>query len=318
MDVAVISHTDPDGVCSAAIALRWHYHDKIADDSLLDCIRITEPDYLPKILEELDGFKMVIITDLAVNRIHANRILEIVSRRGLEVIYIDHHPLRLPRGRGIRIYHSTKECATAITFRKFPVRDLERLVVYAAVGDYMDHTPFVRKIIARYDRPTLMFEAGLLNLALSFDNDLDVKRKISLELARGKQPSEIEIVVERGLKEVKNEYRMIEKALERAVDLGPLVYVEMESNTTGAGKIASYLAGYYQKPAICLIPSKKGDFYKISLRKPRGDRRNLGKILEKATMEVGGSGGGHPAAAGGRISMDKKDDLISLLLELLS
>jgi len=95
--------------------------------------------------------------------------------RASSVTYIDHHPLHKElrkqiESKGVEVIHSVDECAGVLTYMKFQdslPSDAFLLACYAAVTDYMDTQPMAKRLMHRFDRQFILFEATMMSYALS-------------------------------------------------------------------------------------------------------------------------------------------------------
>lgn len=56
-----------------------------------------------------------------------------------------------------------------------------------------------------------------------------------------------------------------------------------------------------------------GDHVRVSMRRSEGSKIDLNKLIRDATLKLGGTGGGHKGAVGGRIPTDKFDDFLEFM-----
>ena len=175
----VLTHGDCDGICSAALVLAARRTSNII---------FTKPSSFLEDLRGLRNIESIVICDIAIPETRAEGVL--ATLRGISsnhhLLYIDHHPL--PEGFVASEFfiHSTGACASELTYREFKSqipRDMSRVAIYGAIGDYADYTEFIQLLLLDWDKRTLYFESGLLNQGL--DNkrhDYDFKRRIVDEL----------------------------------------------------------------------------------------------------------------------------------------
>ncbi len=294
----ILTHGDSDGVCSGAIA-KSAYPD--AD------VYFTSPVGIVDELHLAEGYRNVIICDIAIDERHCmdlfKHLHEIAERSNL--IYIDHHPLPEKCISADWLYHDLSVCSSELTYKvleKRLIRDMRRVAIYGAIGDYYDNSPSVNEWLRDWDKRSLFFQAGTLIQALIYaGRNYDFKRKMVLPLSHDRIPTQIPSVL-RYAKEgadleeelrirVKNEVKTLDNV---AYVLDPHGYMS---------KSAIYAASYGRKGVgLSAELRHKRNAYDMSLRSR--DTVDLNKLLRRIAPEFGGSGGGHASAAGARIPKD--------------
>ncbi len=281
-------------------------------------VLLTQPRYLDRELENvlIRKYDRLVICDLAIDYSIRNEVINLFREisKETEVTYIDHHQLIGISKDDIlgNVVHDTKACATENTFKTFPNQELERLVVYGAVGDYMDDTELVLDIISKYDKRMLYMDAGLLTQALAFDaKDKKFRLELIMKLSQGDHPREIDGVVDRAIKASKVEESVYELVKEKLEEFQSVVLLEIPYEGY-LGKAATFASGLTGKIAIAM--RKEKNTYKVSVRRPITSDYNLGLLMQAVAKKVKGSGGGHAEAAGATVPSDRKDDFIREIL----
>ncbi|MHA2408052.1 MAG: DHHA1 domain-containing protein, partial [Candidatus Ranarchaeia archaeon] len=142
-----------------------------------------------------NDFDIVYICDLGINVVNLDEVKRI--REFAEVTYIDHHYneslLKSLEQMKVKLIHDTRDCAAVLTynlFRKHLPGEAGLLASYAAISDRLENGPIAKKIIQKYDRDFVLFEAMLLSYAIE-DADVSLKRHIVENLSRLEYPHQI-------------------------------------------------------------------------------------------------------------------------------
>lgn len=293
----ILTHGDSDGVCSGAIAKSAYPE---AD------VYFTSPVGLLDELHLAEGYKNVIICDIAIDERHCTelfkRLGEIASVSDLN--YIDHHPLPDKCVKADWLHHDTAVCASELTykvFRKRLNRDMRRVAIYGAIGDYYDNSPSVKEWLRDWDKRSLFFQAGTLIQALIYSGrNYDFKRKLILPLSHDKIPTEIPTVLKFAKEGADLEEKLRIHVKHEVRSLNNLAYVVDPNGYMS--KSAIYAASYGQRDVgISAEFRHKRNAYDMSLRSRDAGSVNLNRLLRRIAPEFGGNGGGHAAAAGARI-----------------
>ncbi len=302
----LLVHGDSDGVVCGALAHRV-YKKKGYDE-----IRIvfTHPAGLSSDLAEFaTPGDTVFIADIALSEAHLEEIEALFreySGKG-ELIYIDHHPepLGLKPGdlRGT-IVHDTRASASELTYKFF--QDLlgweySRVALYGAIGDYLDTTPWVINTLKDWDKRTIYFEAGVLTQGLEGSRKMyDFKRHVVIHLSQNRLPSGLSELLVRALIESVNDEELRKWVSRNVKTMKSIGYVVDPPGSLG--KAAIYARTYGRKPVGVAAQHHRGVF-NISIRAARGI--DLNKLLRRLVPRIGGTGGGHPEAAGARIPVHR-------------
>lgn len=306
METIIFTHGDCDGICSGALALAANRNARIY---------FSNPISIIEDLGHAVGLKRAIVCDVAINAAYAQPLRKKISTqlKKVEVIYIDHHPLP-PRFRASWLVHDKAACASELTYRHF-INDLHpdmsRVAMYGAIGDYRDDTPFAKEITGNWDKRSLYYQAGTLSQGIEMRRqDYDYKRDLVRLLSENVPPSEIDSLAKDAILASRLEDELRLRIASVVVRLNNLSYVIDAGGFIS--KAAIYARVYGGKPVGVAAEFRPGrDSYDISVR-ATGDY-DLNVLVSQAALKYGGTGGGHPQAAGGRIParyiMDFIEDL---------
>ncbi|MCD6538061.1 DHH family phosphoesterase [Candidatus Bathyarchaeota archaeon] len=309
----IFTHGDVDGLCAGAIALAAY-----PDANVF----FTHPYGLEGDLHEAKDADRIIICDIALSESHLNGLLKAFSKiaETSELIYIDHHPL--PEGlsedeiAGV-VVHSLDSSASELTYRFFQSRidSLHaRTAIMGAIGDYLDDTPLIKRLLERWDKRTLYFESGLLIQGIEGQKrNYDLKRSIVYNLANKIPPSFDRMLVELAIQNTHLEEIAIRELRDRAKLYGNVAYIL--NFPFSHGKTATYIRGL-TGAMVGLAGEERRGMIDMSLR-ASSQKIDLNRILRRITPHLGGSGGGHPMAAGARVPKEKFMEFLRELNECL-
>ncbi|MFN4133824.1 MAG: DHHA1 domain-containing protein, partial [Candidatus Hadarchaeales archaeon] len=269
----------------------------------------TRPVNLLRDLNSIEPGTTLFIADVAISESDKenifNRMRELAKLS--EVVYVDHHPLPYNTLKkdipATQMAHELGTSASELTFRLLiddEKSDLDRLALWGAIADYCENTPFVQEGLNKYDRRTIYMEAGLLSQALGeAGGDYAFKREVVHALAKGIPPSEIPELVDKALKATKREWEVYEYVKKNVIVDGNLAIL-LDLPSGSLGKAALYALGI-TGASIGICTRKDDDEVDISVRKRGEVRVDLNELLRHVTARLGGSGGGHEAAAGATV-----------------
>ncbi|MDI9644060.1 MAG: DHHA1 domain-containing protein [Candidatus Verstraetearchaeota archaeon] len=292
----ILTHGDTDGMCSGAIALSAHEGRKVF---------FSHPSGLAEDLRQVDGD--VIICDIALSSVHLKGVmseLERIKSGGNRIVYIDHHPL--PKNLKVEqfpgeLVNSTMSCASELTYTYFKdvvPADMSRVAIYGAIGDYLDRTYVIEKLLTNWEKRSLYLESGILIQAIdSTGRDYESKRKIVDLLASNRTPSSDEEMVGRAIAEAIAEEEMRNRIKEVVKTVGRVAYVLDLQWSMGKGAV---YARAYGNALIGVGAERRKGYIDMSLR-TTSDQLNLNEIITTIAPRHNGSGGGHPKAAGARV-----------------
>ncbi|WP_094228506.1 DHHA1 domain-containing protein [Methanolobus psychrotolerans] len=291
----ILTHGDSDGVCSGAIA-KSAYPDSD--------VYFTSPMGILDELQLADGYENIIICDIAVDEgkcVDLFRRLEELAVNSV-ITYIDHHPLPEKCINADWMHNDLTVCSSELTYKvleKRLDRDMRRVAIYGAIGDYYDNTPSVKEWLRDWDKRSLFFQAGTLIQALIYSGrNYDFKRKVLLPLSHDIIPTEIPNVLKYAKEGAILEENLRIHVKSEVKTLENLAYVVDPNGYMS--KSAIYAASYGGKDVgLSAEYRHKRRVYDMSLRSR--DTVDLNRLLRRVAPQFGGSGGGHASAAGARI-----------------
>jgi len=302
----IFTHGDGDGLCAGALALAANPDAQVF---------FTHPYGLLDDLEQVKAQDAVIICDIALSESHLPKILDrfkSIAEDG-DLLYIDHHPLPesllepyFPGRICHRLGSSTSELAYSV-FQDCLSPLLSRVAIYGAISDYLDSTPLIDRLLRKWDKRTVYFETGILIQGLDgLKREHDFKRNMILNLAKNIPPSFHSILVDLAIQNTHREEVVFRELKEHIKTRGKLAYVL--NIPFSLGKTAIYTKALAET-MVGIAGEKRRNFIDMSLRTSEKDV-DLNRMLRQIVPKHGGSGGGHPAAAGARIPEEKFSDFI--------
>lgn len=291
----ILTHGDSDGICSGAIA-KTAYPDAY--------VYFTSPVNLLDKLSLIEDVETLIICDIALDERHCSRLYPLLNEfaEKCNLYYIDHHPLPNNYGKEDWFYHDIEACSSELTYRLFEDRlnrDMRRVAIYGAIGDFCDNTPHVKSWVKDWDKRNLYFQAGTLIQAIFHKGkDYEFKRNLLDPLSKDIIPSNIPDLLDFAREAAINEEKIRLFVKENVRALRNSAYIVNTNNSIS--KAAIYAASYGQREVgIAAEYRERKGAYDLSIRS-RGDV-DVNCLLRSITPKFGGSGGGHPLAAGARI-----------------
>ncbi|MEB2837310.1 MAG: DHHA1 domain-containing protein [Desulfurococcales archaeon] len=297
----IVTHTDLDGVGSAAVYLRLS-----GVEEGFATIVYAEPYNLDEVLDNLqdnvDSGDRLVIADLGPNKAVFERVVEIVSslsRKGVEVEWYDHHvwePSEVDAlsKAGVRIHVDRSTCATGVVARYYPEEHeakaddvTERIVSAVCAAD-----------LWRWDDPL----APKLFRVAGNRHETEWKTRLAFKLAKGVLWDEE--MAERLEDYVNKELAGMDATLRRVVVMGSAGSCRVAATIKEEGPPSNSIIGalllsrYNADIAVIIRPNGA-----ISLRSRRVNVQILAKEL---------GGGGHPRAAGARVKIGLLTRLLSL------
>ena len=300
--IMCVSHIkDVDGCVSAALikyALKAHF--LLANyGNLNECLRSI-----------YDTYDHVYVSDLGITKTTVAEFSRI--RQFAELTYIDHHPLDAAvlesiQKMGVKVVHSKRDCASMLTYNLFEAslpREAGLLAAYAAVSDRLENGPLARKVLRRYDRDFVLFEAMLLSYALE-KADVNSKKKLLVpKLSKLEYPHQIPEVSSLALQQVERVASLRKDLPSRTQRIGEIFYADAQGDS--AGTIANLLIEVCDAEiGVGYDTNAQTQITDLSIRGAAGLRTDLGKRASTLAKRFGGTGGGHRRASGARIPTAK-------------
>lgn len=312
MGVGIVTHRDVDGICSAALA-------KIAYPKA--DVEFEEPFTLLSRLRALPpNWKTIIILDLGIDAVEKEEIRNLFRElaKSREIIYIDHHPV--PPGINRKslgcsaFVHETDICTSELALKYFkPPESLEYIALLGAIGDYQQDTPTMRRLMSRHYWRTVYLETFLLEEALDVSRGDDYfRREVVNGLASGLWPSDIRDLLGRAYLGLTQEMMLRSYVKRNVKKIAKNIAIVSDVPFMATGKAASYVV-QVTDAEVGIATFLDGDFIRLSARRARGSEVNLRRLIGDAAASIGGSGGGHPAAAGGVVRAEKFKDFLRAL-----
>jgi len=284
MSTLIITHTDMDGVASAALYLYLNKPTR-------HLVYFAEPYSLDIALGRNLGEEVgsLAIMDLGVNPVIFDRVKELLSRyvsRGVQVTWFDHHVwsdewVESVEKLGVRVIIDRSTCATGVVYRySRAVGGIDQdfvsnLVGGVCAGDLwrFDHwlAPFYIRLVRRRDSN-------------------EWRRKVMEVLSKGRYwdplfDEKVVEAVEAELRSLRDDIRRIEKRVG-----GLKINVVESSDEVENSFIAAFLMGRFNAD-IAVVASSDG---KLSFRSNGVNVRDIAVAL---------GGGGHPTASGAKVDI---------------
>lgn len=315
MKTIILSHSDTDGICAAAVALA-----RFPDAEVF----FTKPVSFYNDLKYHEAARIV-IADIAIPRRYVSAVVKILEERSknCEIFYFDHHPIPEKMKKRLSksiVYINGNASASELIYKYFQ-KEIPReriwIAIYGAIGDYSQHTEFVEERIKNWDARALYFEASTIVLGIKDRkfSDYNSKRLIVKTLASGNNPSDVPGLVKAAKLVVNEEFDLYEVVKKQAKKSGDVGYV-IDVHFFGFRGPSALFAATSTGARIGLAVYERADHLDITMRS-RDYSVQLNQLAEEAGESVGGSGGGHPQAAGARIPISKFKDFLKELNSLL-
>ncbi len=310
MKGVILAHGDADGVTAAAVA----------KSVLGGEVYFTHPaGLLGDFRSYARGADLVVILDVSLDEASLEALKSEFRSFPGRILYIDHHPLP-PRADleapNLEVVHEEGSCAAELAFRRLkPARGMSRVALYGAIGDYAIDTEWVKAAMAEWDIKSLFLEAGVLILALDrIGRNYELKRKVVEELSRNALPSSVPGLLSLAAEQA----RAIEEMRLRIPNIvrtrGLVAYVVEPGASVGLA--AFYAAVEAGKPVGIAVEERKGMY--VGSARARDARIDLNAALRAVAPRFGGSGGGHPRAAGFRVPVGRFEEFLSELERALA
>lgn len=312
--VLILTDGDADGVCAAAVAKTSYPRAEV---------KFTGPYKLPSVLGSLSGHDLVIIMDLGINSTQKAEAMEAFRKlsKTSDIIYIDHHicpPGVTKRSLACKaMSHRTSASTSELALDFFkPPGFLDFIPLLGAVGDYQEKTPRMRKLMQKYGERKAYPEAMFLDRILEIGTD-SFKRSVIDELTRGRWPFEIFSIIEKASEVTKRQKTMEKHVREKAEKICEHVMLVRDAPFGLTGPAANQLTKLGNTD-VGIASSQEGDHIRLSMRRHVRSDVNLASLIEEITTRLGGSGGGHKAAAGGRVPVRRFDEFLKEIKRALT
>jgi RecJ-like exonuclease len=256
-----------------------------------------------------DTFDIVYVCDLGINETTVKEFERI--RQFAELVYIDHHPLDISvlksiQELGVEVVCSQLDCTSVLIHDLFKAElplEAELLASYAAVADRLEKGSLAKKVLSRYDRDFILFEAMLLSYALE-KADTDYKKKLVSTLSRLEYPHQIPGIIKLALEQAERVATLRRELPLRSQRIGNLCYADARGDSSGT--IANLLIEVCDaETGIGYNMNEQEQMTDLAIRGAASSRKNLGKRVSKLAKRFGGTGGGHKKSSGARIPTSK-------------
>jgi len=301
----IIAHGDEDGVCAAAILERYSPGARIL---------ISGPRELLRVLSSIRENSSIAIVDVAIpfNFVPLQKLAN-----KYDVYYIDHHPLPISLREtelGFRkISRDLATCASEIAYREFGEESSSPLAIYGAIGDYLDDTPLIKKLIEAQDRRTIYYEAAIIGYALSEKHEPGFSSRLAHLLADKVRPGYVRGLEELASVGLRHEYEIMDFVKSHGRSFKSMAYVENPPIIGYAGKAAFYVMSYFGKSVgVCL--NKKEEYADIVLRSD--GTVDVGSFARSVAAEFNCDGGGHERAASLSVPLHSVEKVLEALNKL--
>jgi PAS domain S-box-containing protein len=309
----ILTHRDVDGVCAAAIAKASYPKAKVGFAN--------PPDFV-SMLDSLSGYDCVIILDLGIDSVQKDE--AIASFRKLSttssIIYIDHH-LRTQglteRNLACKGVYRTDASTSELAWEFFkPSASRDFIAVLGAIGDYKERTPQIQGLIEKYDERKVYPEALFLEWALMVSEDR-FNRRVIEELAQCKWPYQMSIMGKEADAIVRRQRTLERYVREKAEKICEHVMLIRDPPFKATGPAATLLTKLDNVDIGIASRTDENHVY-LSLRRHEESAINLASLIDKSASKLGGMGGGHLAASGGKIPAERFDEFLVEIKRVLS
>ena len=332
-EIVVVYNNDGDGVCSCTLLKKLLKmtgkkepyiisQPMPMDKNIIQRIHTTVPD-------------KIIFLDIAADQQHS-----VVSKLSgiCDILIVDHHQVFKnmnsrktntivhynPRIEEPEVYKSTSYCVYKICSK---IADMTEDLWIAGVGMVSDYNLDDSKDVVRQIREKYLIEGPLYGSKLGRLADMISATRATNLLSCDQMVGVMETATYEGFENTKNADKMVESqrtieseiaaiimdAEEKIEQTGKIVFYNIKSRFNLGSSISTKISEKFQKNLV-LIYEKSGNRIKVSARN-QAKNINAGKAMQRAAKEVGGSGGGHEAAAGATIPADKWDEFKKLLIK---
>ena len=183
----------------------------------------------------------------------------------------------------------------------------------AAITDYMEDRPLGSKLLQIFDRQFALISATVMTYNIvGHQKDPDYLLYLVDELSESKYPHEIPNSYEFAQLQVEKLASIVAKVKENMKLKKNLGY--MEITDSGASGAVNFVLGLSGKD-VGVAYKERVDYgvYAVSVRGSKQCKIHLGRLINKITTEIGGSGGGHDKACGASIPKNKITKFLNTL-----
>ena len=278
------------------------------------------PDFVSR-LDSLSVYDCVIILDLGIDGIQKDEAITAFRKLSTtsSIIYIDHHlrPLGLTNsGLACKGAYRTDASTSELAWEFFkPAASHDFIAVLGAVGDYKERTPQIQGLIERYNERKVYPEALFLEWALMVSED-SFKRGVVEELVQGKWPYQMSIMGKEADAIVRRQRTLERYVRDKAEKICEHVMLVRNPPFKATGPAATLLIKLDNVDIGIASRTDENHVY-LSLRRHEESNINLASLIDQSASKFGGMGGGHVAAAGGKIPVERLDEFLLELRRML-
>jgi len=301
----ILTHRDVDGVCAAAIARTSYPKAEI---------EFANPPDFVSMLDSLSGYDCVIILDLGIDGIQKDEAITAFRKLSTtsSIIYIDHH-LRPPgltkNSLSCKEAYRTDASTSELAWEFFkPAASHDFIAVLGAVGDYKERTPQIQGLIERYNERKVYPEALFLEWALMVSED-SFRRGVVEELVQCKWPYQMAIMGKEADAIVRRQRTLERYVREKSQKICEHVMLVRDPPFKATGPAATLLTKL-DNVDIGIASRMDENHVYLSLRRHEDSDINLALLINQIASKFGGMGGGHTAAAGGKIPVERFDEFL--------
>ncbi len=329
-ETVVIFNNDGDGICSCVLLDRF-----LEKTGRKKPYIISQPMPMDKNITQRVQTGVpdrIIFLDIA-----ADQQQNILKKLGgiCDILIIDHHQVFKnvtkgnivhynPRMEQHDTYKSTSYCVYKICSKIIDMSEWLWIAGVGMVSDYNlnDSKDTVGLVKEKYNLEEPLYETRLGKIADMISstratNALSCEQMVGIleaatfeELEKAKNAEKME----ESYKTIKHEMAsLISDGDENAEKVGNIVFYNIKSKFNLASALSTKISEKFRKNLV-VIYEKKGNRIKVSARN-QAKNINAGRVMQHAAKSVGGSGGGHEAAAGATIPVENWDKFREILIK---
>jgi single-stranded-DNA-specific exonuclease len=236
--VVVLTHGDPDGICSAALLKARYPNSKVV---------LSRPVSLGRDLQEFLDEDLVFVCDVAINPSKKKELDSLAEYFGKRLKHLDHHPLSF-KGHKTQKNKSSSQITYELVGKDL-AEEMYLIAVLGAIADYLP-TEFVKDAYEIWGKELIDLEYSILSLGLEMSRSW-FKLAVVDELSYGKFPTDIPALVRKAIRGVKNERNIKAFVHAKVEKMNKIAYVVDPPGRGSLGR-AAILARIYGKTPVGL------------------------------------------------------------------
>ncbi|KHO47600.1 MAG: phosphoesterase RecJ protein [archaeon GW2011_AR5] len=332
-DIVVVFNNDGDGICSCVLLNKF-----LAKTGRKKPYIINQPMPMDKnIIQRIQTTvpHKIIFLDIA-----ADQQQNVLKKLGgiCDIMIVDHHQIFKnmnsknivhynPRMEQHDVYMSTSYCVYKICSKLSDMSEDLWIAGVGMVSDYNlnDSKDLVKSLKEKYKLSEPLYGTKLGRIAdmisstravnaLSCEQMVDVFEKASLE--NFEETKNADKMIEARDTIEKEMASLLQDAEEHSEKIGRIVFYNIKSKFNLGSSLSTKISEGYQKNLV-VIYERSGNRIKASARN-QAKNINAGRVMQKAANSVGGSGGGHEAAAGATVSAENWEKFREELIKLVN